>query len=271
MPLWWTYIIGDLNRRIDGFLVAAFFAPTVFATFSIGAREIPLVGVIAYSITQAILPRISGLSHNSDYPSLLLTWHTSIEKTALFLFPVFAFLAASAQDLVILVFSPTFAAAATVFIIYLLLLPIRLTSYGAILTALGKTSAVFYGATLGIAVNLPLSVFLLKTAGWTGPAIATVISQVVMVAFYLTVIRNTIKTTWHNLLPYRRLLLVALATAPPTLIGLFTLHAIENRPISVLCAAVAFSLLYFAITWKLGLISRGDLQALWPRGMAQKD
>lgn len=257
-PLGLSSMAGNINRRIDGIIVRMFFSASIFASFFVGAREIPFVSIFAFGITQAILPRISKAGADGDRLQQIRLWQQAMLKTAIVIFPVFVFVFALAHRFIVLLFTQAYADATPVFMIYLLLLPLRLSGYGAVLSAMGKPRLVLKGAILGVAVNIALGLLLVRSAGWTGPAIGAVASQLAMIVYFVRMIRKVSGVAWTGLLPMAGLGAIFLTALLPIPFTLLIARFLPAPLLGFVAAGIFFFSGYFALAWILGVLTRDD-------------
>ncbi len=164
-----------------------------------------MVPSLAYSVTNSLVPTLSLAHARGDRESFRRYWHDSMIKVAEIIMPVFFFFLLLAGPAIRVLFSASFEAAVIPFRVYLLVLPLRLCSYGAVLRSLGETRAVFTSAIAALAANLILILPLYYLLGLAGPAVAAVIGQLVIISMLLVRIRAALDIHWSELLPYRPL------------------------------------------------------------------
>lgn len=220
VPLSLSTIAGKLDVQLDKYLIAALCSAEVFAVYSVGATEVPLVSSVAYSVSMALTPTLIALHGKRDVAGFLACWHGSVVKVAAIMMPVFFFFFVLAGPIVRLVFSGAYSGAQVPFRVYLCLLPLRLCQYGAVVRALGETKPILYASVAGLAVNAVLLYPLYALFGLPGPAIAAVSSQLAAIAWLLATVRRRLGVSWFRVFPFPgvgKALLVAGFSALPLL------------------------------------------------------
>ncbi|MBL7075669.1 polysaccharide biosynthesis protein [candidate division KSB1 bacterium] len=247
-PIGLSTAVAIVSLYIDKNVVAAFFDTATYAVYSIGAMEIPFVGVILASITAVLMPEVSRLHHTGAVARVAALWKGVISRTSLLIFPLFFFLFVFADRIIVLVFSERYAAAALPFRIYLFLLPLRITTYGNILVALGKPQVVFRTCLLSMILNLILSIFLVKTLldsgyekAYVGAAISTVVVTFIQISIYLTVITRTIKVGLKGVFPFLEMGKIAAVSLLSVLICTVALLVFSNNLTILIAAFLLFS------------------------------
>ncbi len=173
MPLILTFLISGSAQYIDGIIVSAHYAdPGVFAMYRYGAKEFPLVLLLANGLSNALLPRFS--TREGMREALVTLRHRS-GRLIRYLFPLSIATMFVARWVYPRLFTPEFARSADVFMIYLLLIIPRLVFPQTIVIGRRKTNVTLITAAVEIAVNIPLSLMLIKPYGVVGVALATFI------------------------------------------------------------------------------------------------
>jgi O-antigen/teichoic acid export membrane protein len=171
-PLILSSLISGSGQYIDGLIITTWYDdPAVFAIFRYGAKEFPLVMMLASGLSNAMLSEFSTRSRMSD--SLKIIRQKS-EKLMHILFPSAILMLFISKWLFLRMFTPDFTRSADIFMIYLLLIIPRLIFPQTILIGRKKTRITLIVALIEQAINIPLSLYLIKDYGIAGVALATV-------------------------------------------------------------------------------------------------
>ena len=264
IPIAATSIIGILTAQTDKFMVSYFFNPAKYAMYANGAIEVPFVGIITGSINAVILPEFVKRWKLKEVDKMFTLWWNAIRKTGSILIPLMFFLLLYSKELLILLFSSKYELSASIFSIYLLKLPLRITIFGSILLAMGLSKAVFRYATYTLILNIVFNYLFIKLVGFKGPAIATVI-----VTYFIGVIqliRISKETGRHlfDIFPYFNLLVILITS------GILTFILSVIKPyfdsVSMLFSFSASFILYYIVLFfallKLNIITKADLRFL---------
>ena len=173
LPLIVTFLISGSGQYIDGIIISAKYEdPGVFAMFRYGAKEFPLVFLLATGLSSALLPRFSTREGMKD---ALVTIRRKSERLMHYLFPASMVMMFFARWLYPRVFTPEFTRSADIFLIYLLLIIPRLVFPQTIVIGRKKTNITMIAAIIEVCINIPLSLLLIKPYGVVGVALATFI------------------------------------------------------------------------------------------------
>jgi len=173
MPLILTFLISGSAQYVDGIIISARYEdPGVFAMYRYGAKEFPLVLLLANGLSNALLPRFST---REGMREALVTLRTKSEKLIHYLFPISMVTMFFARWIYPRLFNPEYRRSADVFMIYLLLIIPRLVFPQTIIIGRRKTNVTMITAAIEIAINVPLSLYMIKPYGVVGVALATFI------------------------------------------------------------------------------------------------
>lgn len=202
IPLGCASIVGTLSMQLDRLIVASFFGVREYAIYVNGATELPFVGIITVSVMSVVTPEFVRLYGEGKNKEVLRLWHSAIHKVAVLFFPLTAFLLVFATDMVSILFSHRYAESSLFLRIYLLLLPMRITVYGSLLMAAGKSPLVLKAATLGLVLNGVMSLLFVNLIGLPGAALAAVISEYAVCALMLRWCADVLKVGFTEIFPW---------------------------------------------------------------------
>ncbi len=224
MPLILTFLISGSAQYVDGLIVSLRYAdPGVFAMYRYGAKEFPLVLLLANGLSNALLPMFST---REGMREALATLRQRSDRLMKYLFPVSLVIMLSARWIYPRLFTPEFTRSADVFMIYLLLIIPRLVFPQTIVIGRRKTNVTLYAAAVEIAVNVPLSLLLIKPYGVVGVALATFIVYFLEKIFLIFYVWKKMKVRPGEYIPVARWLIWSLL-----LVLLFVL--IDHRIIDI--------------------------------------
>jgi O-antigen/teichoic acid export membrane protein len=269
LPLGLATMLGTMTLQLSSVIVSALCTPAEFAVYSVGAFELPLIGVVTGSITTVILADMSRLCQEQRKDEALRLFQTAALRSAAILFPAMCFFMAAAEPFIVGFYSEKYQGSVLPFRLYLLTLPIRIVTYGAALMALGMTRAILFRSILDFVLNACLCVAFVWLFGYLGGVFAILATLYTWTTAYnlwkiaqgfnvktatvlplgpllriLTLAAIVALPVWAamNLLElpaFLKLLLACLAYWPATL---FLLHRQGNLPIPPFAVAILGSL-----------------------------
>ena len=166
IPLSLNGLAGLVNKYFATYVAGWLLAAAAYADFAVGSQELPFVGMVPYAVAVAVLPRLSQLAGASPdgvtgARDALTLWHSSIERVALIMLPLGVFCLVEAEALLTVCYEARYRSAALPFRISAMLLPLRVTSYGTMLMALGRPRWILRAQLSSMAFNAMATVPLL--------------------------------------------------------------------------------------------------------------
>lgn len=204
-PLGMSVLCWYGGRELDKYVISHYMKPDELAIYSRGAIEIPLVHLLASTVSQIKQPDWVAQWDSGNYSSLLAGWHNTIIKAALLMFPSFIFLELVGSHFISLLYSDKYSQSIGIFNLYLLLLPLQITSYTAIIESTGKNKLVLIGYVAQISVSILISGFTIKYLGWYGPALVSVLGLYAWTLYVLIITTKIFNTRFREVFPWLRL------------------------------------------------------------------
>lgn len=203
VPLGLSAIVATMSVTLDQVLVSLRCSPEVFAVYTVGAMEIPLIGIITGSMTSVVLVDYARFYREGNPQAVVDLIHKVMTKSGTVILPTMAILFCIAPELMRVFFGKGYGWSAIPFRIYLLQLPIRTITFGAILLATGHSRSILGQSLLGLTANVALAWTLLGVLGATGAALGSVLATYLVSIPYLTlVICRVLKTRPWDLFPW---------------------------------------------------------------------
>ncbi|HUI30663.1 MAG TPA: oligosaccharide flippase family protein [Candidatus Acidoferrales bacterium] len=223
LPIFVSTMMGIISKQIDKYLVTLFYSSDQFAVYAVGSKEIPLIAVITGSASAVLFPVLSNFGFLEMRHKFVEVWKNSISKTGFFLLPMMVFLLFSAGDFMYFLFGQKYVASATIFRIFLLLIPLRLAFYGQALFSLGKQKLYMYTAIGEMILSGAASYFLLAKYGLEGAAVGKIIITYLQVIIIVGALLIFLKTNIREFFPWIKILkiliLSMIASAPAFYVG----------------------------------------------------
>jgi O-antigen/teichoic acid export membrane protein len=171
-PLIIAALISGSAQYVDGIIVSAVYRdPEMFAWFRYGAKEFPLVLLLANGLSNAMLPEFSTRSMMRESLAKIKLKSTKLMHL---LFPTMMVIMFFARWFYPRLFNPEFHKSAGIFMVYTLLIIPRLVFPQTIIVGRKKTHITLISAVIEIIVNIPLSLLMVKWGyGIVGIALAT--------------------------------------------------------------------------------------------------
>ena len=182
LPLILTTLISGSAQYTDGVIVSAVYRdPGMFAWFRYGAKEFPLVLMLANGLSNAMLPEFSTRERMVESMAKI---RNKSEKLMHFLFPTAIIMMVFTRWIYPRMFNPDFQKSADIFLIYSMLIIPRLVFPQTIIIGRKKTRITLIAAILELLINIPLSLLMIKWGyNIVGVALSTFIVYFIGKAF----------------------------------------------------------------------------------------
>lgn len=205
VPIGLANIVGTLSLEVDKLVVARLFNTETLAYYTNAAKELPFT-IVATSLSAVLLPQIVRLLNEKEDAKAISLWKTTIELSYIFMSFIVTALIVFAPQIMTLLYSEKYLPGLGVFRVYSLVLLLRITYFGMVLTAKGYTKPIFYVSIFSLFLNTVLDVLLYFIFGLVGPAIATFISIFIVAFVLLKITSNLESVSIMELLPLKRII-----------------------------------------------------------------
>ena len=184
-PLVLSAIINESSIYIDGLIVDTLFDERTFAIFRYGAREIPVVSIMALGLSNAMIPLFASLSNRQKH---LQELKIKTKRLYIWLVPFTIVFLICSNWLYINVFNAEFIESAIIFDIYLITIIPRLIVPQTIIIGSKQNRLMIIVSIVEITVKIGLSIWFGIIWGIFGIALATLIANIIekICMIYLT-------------------------------------------------------------------------------------
>jgi len=242
IPLGSGAVLLYFNNDISKIVVSSNLGAAALATYAIASQRIPLVNVIRSSIASVIFPDMAQITKKDPLEALGLWKRANI----LYLFlmsPLFFIQFYYAETIITTIFTNSFADAVPIFRIYLFYFLKQCFEMGTPIRVMNQNKYFLLGYILLTVVNLSMLYFLFNLIGFWGPAIAFVVSEILLAFFFGNKIVKIYNIKVSELLYWKNIAIILSVGLVSSI--LFFLG--ELLPINGILKAIIFSSLYFII------------------------
>jgi O-antigen/teichoic acid export membrane protein len=220
-PLYIATFVGVLTLNLDKTIVSAFTDVVTFAIYSIGAIELPIVGMIGASISQKIFPQLVNSYKDGKIGQAKDIWINTTLKSTYITYPIILLMMIVSKPLVIVLFTDKYIKAVPVFQIYLLVGLWRNTQYGSLIIASGKTKWTLYYSILCLVFNIGLSLLLFYLFGVIGIAWGALLAASFIAILQLK--HENLLSSWLNRIVLNKIILAEI-------LAIFIVYFLYNQP-----------------------------------------
>jgi O-antigen/teichoic acid export membrane protein len=208
LPLVSASLWGIAIRSADQFYISRFFGPTIFAEFSNGFIQLPLVSMVTGATSVVLMPVFSKMVNDkSGLHELIAVWRSALIKSATIIYPVVLFFIFFANDIIIILFSKAYEPSTIYFQINMALNFFNIIVFAPLLFSLGKTK--IYARIhmfLAVAVWLFEYLVILLFASAIAVAIVSVSLGILNVIIGVVYIAKILQINLLDLIPYKEII-----------------------------------------------------------------
>jgi O-antigen/teichoic acid export membrane protein len=264
LPFALAVLIELMQSTLHQYVVSNRFDVATFAIYSVGCLQIPIVDLLAGPAGSVMMVRLADARRRADDADFIGAFRDTTRKLGLFFLPLFALLVVVAPDLIVGLFTSTYAAAAPIFRIWCLSVLLVVLQTDGLMRALAETRYLVLVNIVRLVLIGALVGPLLSMQGLLGPVIATLLAQLVAKVMMLARYRSRLHVRFGELLPWTGLLRIATAAAGAAVAALAVSAAVTAAPMVRVCAISGAYLVAYAIL----LLMSGSLSDAEKRELA---
>lgn len=254
IPIGLSSVVGTISIEMDKMMIGFFYNTEELAIYTNASKEMP-VTIVATSITAVLMPQLVKLLQRNEMEKALELWKKATNLSYICIAFLSSALFVFAPDVISILYSEKYLPGVGVFRIYSLVLLLRVTYFGIILNALGRTKFIFVSSLISLALNAVLNAIGYIVLGFIGPAVATIISIAVTACIQLLYTCAVAKIKFSRILSWGYLGKITLLNI---IAGAIVYKIKEMLEIDVFIGSVLetiilgciWGMLYLIITWK---------------------
>ena len=242
LPLGAYGIIWVFRKDLDNYFVSAMYSPSQYAIYALGWMEVPLIFLFLESMLSVLVVRISALHQEGRTEDIRNVLASAINRVATVQFPIYAILLVAGRDLIVFIYTETYAASAPIFYITITLIVLNVFMYDPIVRAYLELRK--FILVVRIAVLVALCIVLVPVIhhfGMLGAAVTAILGDIVERLIVGRKVCQTIGATWHDARLLSGVLRVAAVSAAAALVALLVRNAAASLPLFVRLAVTGIS------------------------------
>jgi O-antigen/teichoic acid export membrane protein len=253
LPIGFSGILSNTHKRIDKLIIAALFAPEIYAIYNIGMLKIPLLDTLFNSVGEVILPRAVNLLKNKKIDQFMELWRKVLIRFSYVGLGAFFVIQLVAYDLFTFIFTIKYEAGVPIFRVAVFVIFGQMLQYGIILRSIGHTGAILKSNLISFLVALPLTFILVHHFGVIGAAISALSAYFINAITQLiySVKGLNIKTT--DIFPINTMCKLAAVGASLFLILFNFQTLIPYKILRIFISTILFIVLYGYICRKINI------------------
>ena len=238
------------------YVVASRFDTATYAIYAIGCLQLPLYDLIVTSTVSVLMVRMADVPPGRE---ALALWHDTVDHLAFLIFPLTVVLLVGAHNLIVGLFTPTYAASVPIFIVWILTMLPAVMAVDAVLRVYAQTRFLLIMNLVRFACVAALVGGFLSAFGLRGAVLVTLVSLVVAKGLGVARLAHLMAVGMREALPWRRLAMIAAAAGASALPTIWLQRSVTWPPLVTFLAGSAL----YGITY--ALISFRSIIRVWLR------
>ena len=276
IPLGAAGVLMIVQTDLHNYFVSNHFGPAMFAVYSIGTLQLPLMGLLQEATNSVLIARVSFLEKRGEHREIVSLLARAARKLAAVYFPVYVFLLVAGREFIRVLFTARFGDSWPIFAVNLTLLPMGIVLLDPLFRAYERERYFLLRLRLALAAALIAALGLftarLGLLGVIAVVVATAALERVVMAIHFA---RLLGVTARDLILLRDIGKIAIAALAAGVVAELTRLLLAPKGALVMLAGcgAAFALVYLAVVFRLlpaALASRftsaGVSSRYWPMG-----
>ena len=263
LPFALAVVASIAQENLHQYAVSGLFEAATFAVYSVGCLQIPLVDLVATTVCNVMMVGMSTAIHSGRESQVIDLWHDTVRKLAIVFFPLGALLLIVAHDLIVMLFTETYAASVPIFMVGVVAVFFAAIPMDGLMRVYAKTNVLLAINLVRLAMIALLIHWSISSFGLVGAMLVTVLALALGKAIGL----GAAASMWHvgvgRVLPWRPLWLIVVVSLTAALPALAVAYGLQTAPfLRILAIGTVYGFAYAAIALGVGLISPHERAAL---------
>ena len=253
-PIGSARMVGEIGKKVDKFILAAFLTPAHFAAYSIAHLGVPIIDLFYSSVSQVVIPQMTIKKKADDLAEIKRLWHKMIDQFSLVTIPVVIFLGLLAKSIIILLFTNQYINSVPVYRIFLLIIMIHILNPSVVLRACKKTKTIFISHLFSMITAIILSYILIQNYGMIGGAVSFILSSLVRTLIQVKKVKEILSLSLLSLLPWHNMLKIFLFSLIAAIIPIIIVNQSMNEFMTIIFSGIGFALILLSFYFYTGII-----------------
>ena len=256
LPFALAVVASITQENLHQYAVSQLFDAATFAVYSVGCLQVPFVDLVATTVSNVMMVGMTTAIHDGRESQVIDLWHEAVRKLALIFFPFGVLLLVGARDLIVMLFTETYAGSVPIFMVGATAVFLAAMPVDGLLRVYARTNVLLIINLVRLVMIALCIYWAIESFGLPGAMLVTV----AVLAFGKAIGLGAAAWVWHvgvaRLLPWRALLRIAVVALAAALPALAVSYGLQAAPfIRVLAIGVVYASTYAAAAWGLGLVS----------------
>ncbi len=251
-PLGIAGVLMVFNRDISKVVITNYLGASALALYAVASQRLPITNIIRSSITNVIFPDMAEMINREPLKALNL-WKRSTVIYFFFMLPLFYLMFYYSRFIILTLFTKNYLGAIPVFQIYLIFFLKQSFDMGPPIIAMNKNKILLYGHILSFFVNVLLIALLYNLFGFIGPALAFVITELLLGIYFGMKIIKLYNIEIKEMFYWKKLFLLSMVGSLIVPILFIGDLIIPQNFLTVIFMSLSYIFIYLLIVKKLNI------------------
>jgi O-antigen/teichoic acid export membrane protein len=244
--------IEILHINWHQYAVASRFDAASFAIYAVGCLQVPVVDLIVTSTVNVMMVEMAAVQGRDNGAALWL-WHDTIGRLAFMIFPLAAFMILMAREIIVVLFTASYAASAPIFMLWSLTMLASVLVVDGVLRVYAQTRYLVAQNLLHLLIVASLAGLFLRLLGLQGAVIVSLLATLIIKSVAIVRISRLMHVRIADALPWKPLATAAACAAIAVVPAFLIVKGIALHPIAqIVVAGLAYGLTYAALYYAVG-------------------
>jgi len=216
--------------QTDGVMISRMLGTEKYAIYRMGAIPIPFLFIVFSSVIRVTLSEVNKLYADKKLEALIVLKKKSSAAIAYISYPPLIFFLVFAEPFIGFYLGEKYAASIVIFMIYNLLLFLRINDFRDILIAAAKTKEIFYIDLVILVFNAIMNYILIRLLGIKGAAIASISSYFLLSAILQYRTTSFLKIPFFSFFNTRKMFKILVLCLPLALLTFLLYNSFASIP-----------------------------------------
>lgn len=270
LPFGLSGLAATVQGDLHNYFVSHYFDPAMFAIYTVGCFQLPLLLVLLDSVGSVIIPEFAKLEMQKDHRGIIHLWFAAVRRVAFFFLPACGLLLVMRHEFITALFTKNYLDAIPVFVINLLYMILFINLTGAVILAFDDLKFFRLKLYLSLIPVTGLALYFgIKAAGLIGAITAVAVVRIIDITAHVAVLRRRLQLSLSDLRLLEPMWRIAAAvgiasiaalTIKPMLAGLFPL-------LQLITDSLVFLIFYLIGAFWFGAVIKEEKDALSALGL----
>jgi len=230
------------------YVVASRVDAATFAIYAVGCLQIPLVDMIMTSTVNVMMVKMA--EDTSHREATVALWHETICRLAFLMVPLSLFLFVIARDLIVTLYTTTYAASVPIFMVWSLTILPSIFAVNAVLRVFAQTRFLLVMNLMRLAIVAALIGWCLSTFGMSGAVLVTLVSTMLINFVGVARIAHLLHLSFSEALPWSRLAGIFARASIATVPVVWLTREWSLQPlVGLMAGGAAYGVTYFGLSY----------------------